>query len=198
MLWIAVLSCILVSVISLVLLFRRSMVKSRSHGNSTGPAGTGRGPRSHGKSMGHGPSLSLIPSPPRHWLSGHIPLLMDFMKTGKHIDELICQLHHQLHSRIIKLSLGFKDIIAVYDPDALKEVCVNFNLPKAPYASIRAFLGGQSILLSNGDEWQRTRRAFAPGFSYSHLKQCLPDFCQKATFPHTSPRSHQASRGVSA
>jgi hypothetical protein len=75
---------------------------------------------------------------------------MDLMKTGKHLDELICQLRHQLYSRIIKLSLGFEDIIAVYDPDALKEVCVNLNLPKAPYASIRAFLGGQSNLLSNG------------------------------------------------
>lgn len=158
MIWI-VIHFVLLFLISLVFWFRRSHAQGH-------------------KEIG----LVPIPSPPSHWLKGHIPLLTSFMKTGKHIDQLIQQLHARLcKARLIKLSLVFRDIVAVFDPDAVKEVCVTLNLPKAPYASIRAFLGGQSILLANGKEWQRTRKAFAPGFNYSHLKECLPDFCGKAS-----------------
>jgi cytochrome P450 len=71
-------------------------------------------------------------------------------------------------------------MVIVTDPSAVKEICQDRNLPKAPsYSSLIPLIGPKSILVTEGAEWKHQRKAFNPGFSTFFLKGMLPVFVEK-------------------
>uniref|UniRef100_A0A667IJT9 Cytochrome P450 family 4 subfamily A member 37 n=1 Tax=Lynx canadensis TaxID=61383 RepID=A0A667IJT9_LYNCA len=110
-------------------------------------------------------AVQHFPSPPSHWLFGHIQEFQDgqeLQKLQKRAEKYPCASPRWLW--------GSKVTLVVYDPDYMK-VILGRSDPKRHDAS--RFLApwiGYGLLLLNGQRWFQHRRMLTPAFHYDILK----------------------------
>uniref|UniRef100_A0A8C8WXU5 Cytochrome P450 4A11-like n=1 Tax=Panthera leo TaxID=9689 RepID=A0A8C8WXU5_PANLE len=93
-------------------------------------------------------AVQHFPSPPSHWLFGHIQEVgRELQKLQKRAEKYPCASPRWLW--------GNKVILEVYDPDYMKVILGR---------------SGYSLLLLNGQKWFQHRRMLTPAFHYDILK----------------------------
>lgn len=120
------------------------------------------------------PSLPRPPSPPEHWLFGHMLQLPNVAAPGvAHIDLLFEKWARELGPvfSINAVPFFLPRIIVCADPGLNRHVCVTKNYRRSPtYARILPVIGKESMLVAEGEDWARKRRAFNPGFAPDFLR----------------------------
>jgi cytochrome P450 len=119
------------------------------------------------------PKLPYPPGPPGHWLWGNALQLPDVAK-GEHLDTKLLEWSHE-YGPIFTLRLPIVGhMIIVADVDAAKYILITKNYPKSwTYKHFLPIFGDRSILITQGDEWTKQRKAFTPGFSPVFLKKMV-------------------------
>ncbi|CAL8289391.1 unnamed protein product [Lota lota] len=130
--------------------------------------------------------LSCFSTPPTHsWLIGHLGQMRDSEEGLLEVDSLVRTYGHSC-----SWFLGpFYHLIRVFHPDftrplltASASITVKDELF---YGFLRPWLG-QSLLLSNGEEWSRRRRLLTPAFHFDILKGYVAVFNTSAHTMHLS------------
>lgn len=107
-----------------------------------------------------------IPGPRPSYISGN---LLQIVRQG-HLQAMVSW--GREHGRVFGYFEGWTPVIAISDPDILKQILVkdfdNFRsrkpFPMAPKKSLGLFL-------ENGDQWKRSRTTLTPAFSSGKLRQ---------------------------
>ncbi|KAL9123054.1 MAG: hypothetical protein Q9187_000381 [Circinaria calcarea] len=124
-----------------------------------------------------------LPGPPHHPLWGHLPVIVDLLKT------LPLRTHPQCYARFIQEKYGLGDffyldawpfsyvLLMIVDPDITYQITVKSSLPK--HKAVKDFMkllvdSHVNLVSSDGIEWSTWRRSFNPGFSVSHLMTHIP------------------------
>uniref|UniRef100_A0A7N9ALA5 aromatase n=1 Tax=Mastacembelus armatus TaxID=205130 RepID=A0A7N9ALA5_9TELE len=121
------------------------------------------------------------------WLIGHLGQMKSTEEGLMQVDDLV-----QTYKHSCSWFLGpFYHLVRVFHPDYIK------SLLMAPasitvkddliYAHLRPWLG-QSLLISNGDEWSRRRRLLNPAFHFDALKTYVTMFNASANIMHNKWR----------
>ncbi|CAL8283740.1 unnamed protein product [Gadus morhua 'NCC'] len=106
--------------------------------------------------------LSCFSRPPAHsWLIGHLGQMRDSEEGLLDVDRLV-----RTHGHSCSWFLGPFTTWAGLPPDFTTSITVKAELF---YGFLRPWLG-QSLLLSNGEEWSRRRRLLTPAFHFDVLK----------------------------
>ncbi|XP_056443645.1 cytochrome P450 4F3 [Gadus chalcogrammus] len=114
--------------------------------------------------------LSCFSTPPAHsWLIGHLGQMRDSEEGLLDVDRLV-----RTHGHSCSWFLGpFYHLVRVFRPDftnpLLKAAASITVKDELFYGFLRPWLG-QSLLLSNGEEWSRRRRLLTPAFHVDVLK----------------------------
>ncbi|CAL8406961.1 unnamed protein product [Arctogadus glacialis] len=114
--------------------------------------------------------LSCFSTPPAHsWLMGHLGQMRDSEEGLLDVDSLV-----RTHGHSCSWFLGpFYHLVRVFHPDftnpLLKAAASITVKDELFYGFLRPWLG-QSLLLSNGEEWSRRRRLLTPAFHFDVLK----------------------------
>ncbi|XP_076017973.1 cytochrome P450 4F3 [Genypterus blacodes] len=128
--------------------------------------------------------LSCFSTPPTHsWLIGHLGQMQNTEEGLRQVDDLV-----QTHKHSCSWFLGpFYHLVRLFHPDYVKPLLM------APasitvkdelfYGHLRPWLG-QSLLLSNGEEWSRRRRLLTPAFHFDILKNYVARFNTSANTMH--------------
>jgi cytochrome P450 len=119
------------------------------------------------------PKLPYPPGPPGHWLWGNALQLPDVARGG-HFDQKLLEWSHE-HGSIFTLKLPVVGhMIVVADVDAAKHILITKNYPKSwTYKNFTPIIGDRSIVVTQGNEWTKQRKAFNPGFSTLFLKDMV-------------------------
>nr|KAF6381630.1 cytochrome P450 family 4 subfamily A member 11 [Pipistrellus kuhlii] len=106
-----------------------------------------------------------FPSPPSHWLFGHIQKFQKDQETQQFQKWV-----EKFPSACPRWMWGSKVVINIYDPDYMK-VVLGRSDPKPPDSSrLLAPWIGYGLLLLNGQTWLQHRRMLTPAFHYDILK----------------------------
>ncbi|CAK6977493.1 cytochrome P450 4F3 [Scomber scombrus] len=128
--------------------------------------------------------LSCFSKPPVHsWLIGHLGQMQSTEEGLLQVDELV-----QTYTHSCSWFFGpFYHFVRLFHPDYVKpllmapaSVTVKDELI---YGHLRPWLG-QSLLLSNGEEWSRKRRLLTPAFHFDILKNYVVKFNTSADTMH--------------
>ncbi|XP_036947639.1 cytochrome P450 4F3 isoform X1 [Acanthopagrus latus] len=120
--------------------------------------------------------LSCFSKPPANsWILGHLGQMRSTEEGLLDVDELV-----QTYKHSCSWFLGpFYHMVRLFHPDYVKpllmapaSITVKDELI---YGHLRPWLG-QSLLLSNGDEWSRKRRLLTPAFHFDILKNYVAIF----------------------
>ncbi|XP_041637828.1 cytochrome P450 4F3 [Cheilinus undulatus] len=128
--------------------------------------------------------LSSFSKPPTHsWLLGHLGQLKSTEEGLQQVDELVKTYKHSC-----SFFLGpFYHLVRLFHPDFVKPLLMapaNITVKdELIYGHLRPWLG-QSILLSNGEEWYRRRRLLTPAFHFDILKSYVSTFNSSANTMH--------------
>lgn len=115
-----------------------------------------------------------------HWFLGQFPTLLKQTSGDPH-REWIREIPND--GLIRYRHIGNVERVLLTSPKALAEVLVtrNYEFQKPPQlAQGLGQLLGIGVLLSEGDEHKRQRKALMPAFSYRHIKNLVPLFWSKA------------------
>ncbi|KAF7663086.1 hypothetical protein LDENG_00218530 [Lucifuga dentata] len=128
--------------------------------------------------------LSCFSKPHTHsWLIGHLGQMQNTEEGLHQVDDLV-----QTYTHSCSWFLGpFYHLVRLFHPDYVKPLLM------APasitvkdelfYGHLRPWLG-QSLLLSNGEEWSRRRRLLTPAFHFDILKIYVAMFNTSANTMH--------------
>ncbi|XP_053170709.1 cytochrome P450 4F3 [Scomber japonicus] len=128
--------------------------------------------------------LSCFSKPPVHsWLIGHLGQMQSTEEGLLQVDELV-----QTYTHSCSWFFGpFYHFVRLFHPDYVKpllmapaSITVKDELI---YGHLRPWLG-QSLLLSNGEEWSRKRRLLTPAFHFDILKNYVVKFNTSADTMH--------------
>ncbi|CAG8888678.1 unnamed protein product [Penicillium egyptiacum] len=115
-----------------------------------------------------------LPGPPTSLLWGHLKVIAQIIwpNPAKHFVLLdlrpafypIAVIHsHELAEQISKATTEFR-----------------YSVPKAPLQEVIGHvIGSNSFLMSNGEKWKHTRKAFNVGFAPTHLATFIPQILEK-------------------
>nr|XP_020456403.1 docosahexaenoic acid omega-hydroxylase CYP4F3-like [Monopterus albus] len=128
------------------------------------------------------------------WLIGHLGQMQSTEEGLLQVDNLV-----QTHKHSCSWFLGpFYHLVRVFHPDFVKpllmapaSITVKDDLI---YAHLRPWLG-QSLLISNGEEWSRRRRLLNPAFHFDVLKNYVTMFNTSANIMHDKWR-HLVAEGL--
>lgn len=120
-------------------------------------------------------SLKSLPSPPRHWLFGNIPQILEAVKK-KQFFQLLFNWSQQYGSMYVYWA-GYP-ILILSKPSAIENTIINGmkdgSLIRSPNAS-QAWndISGPILLGQNGAEWQWRRKVWNPEFTSSGVSQYI-------------------------
>ncbi|XP_051284374.1 cytochrome P450 4F3 [Dicentrarchus labrax] len=125
------------------------------------------------------------------WLFGHLGQMQSTEEGLQHVDELV-----QTYKHSCSWFLGpFYHLVRLFHPDYVKpllmapaSITVKDELI---YGHLRPWLG-QSLLLSNGEEWSRKRRLLTPAFHFDILRNYVAIFNTSTNTMHDKWRHHLA------
>ncbi|KAL2078541.1 hypothetical protein ACEWY4_026226 [Coilia grayii] len=132
--------------------------------------------------------LSCFALPPtRNWLLGHMGIMQSSEEGLKSVDELVRTYRHSC-----AWFLGpFYDMVRLFHPDYIKPLLLASASVTIKdelfYGLMRPWLG-QSLLLSNGEQWSRQRRLLTPAFHFDILRSYVVIFNQSANIMHAKWR----------
>ncbi|XP_063078074.1 cytochrome P450 4F3 [Engraulis encrasicolus] len=132
--------------------------------------------------------LSCFALPPtRNWLLGHMGIMQSHEEGFRSVDELVRTYRHSC-----AWFLGpFYNLVRFFHPDYIKPLLL---APASVTIKDELFYGlmrpwlGQSLLLSNGEQWSRQRRLLTPAFHFDILKSYVLIFNQSAHIMHAKWR----------
>ncbi|XP_034533589.1 cytochrome P450 4F3 [Notolabrus celidotus] len=128
--------------------------------------------------------LSCFSIPPMHsWLVGHLGQMQSTEEGLLQVDELV-----QTYKHSCGWFLGpFYHLVRLFHPDYVKPLLMapaNITVKdELIYDHLRPWLG-QSLLISNGEEWHRRRRLLTPAFHFDILKNYVSTFNTSANTMH--------------
>ncbi|KAM6893583.1 cytochrome P450 4F3 isoform 1-T1 [Xenentodon cancila] len=120
--------------------------------------------------------LSCFKKPPTHsWLIGHLGQMQSTEEGLLQVDELV-----QTYKHSCSWFLGpFYHMVRLFHPDYVRPLLMasaNITMKdELIYGQLRPWLG-QSLLLSNSEEWSRRRRLLTPAFHFDILKNYVATF----------------------
>ncbi|XP_036815778.1 cytochrome P450 4F3 isoform X2 [Oncorhynchus mykiss] len=125
--------------------------------------------------------------PTQNWLMGHLGEMRSTEEGLQAVDQLV-----RTYSHSCSWFLGpFYSLVRLFHPDYIKPLLL------APasitvkdelfYGFLRPWLG-QSLLLSNGDDWFRRRRLLTPAFHFDILKNYVKIFNHSSDIMHSKWR----------
>lgn len=132
--------------------------------------------------------LSCFNKPPAHsWLFGHLGQMQSTEEGLLQVDELV-----RTYTHSCSWFLGpFYHLVRLFHPDHVRpllmapaSITVKDELI---YGHLRPWLG-QSLLLSNGEEWSRRRRLLTPAFHFDILKNYVAKFNTSTNTMHNKWR----------
>ncbi|CAJ1086973.1 cytochrome P450 4F3 [Xyrichtys novacula] len=128
--------------------------------------------------------LSCFSRPPTHsWLLGHLGQMQSTEEGLLQVDELV-----QTYKHSCSWFIGpFYHLVRLFHPDYVKPLLMasaNITVKdELIYDQLRPWLG-QSLLISNGEEWHRRRRLLTPAFHFDILKNYIRTFNTSANTMH--------------
>ncbi|XP_029553328.1 docosahexaenoic acid omega-hydroxylase CYP4F3 isoform X1 [Salmo trutta] len=125
--------------------------------------------------------------PTQNWLMGHLGEMRSTEEGLQAVDQLV-----RTYSHSCSWFLGpFYSLVRLFHPDYIKPLLL------APasitvkdelfYGFLRPWLG-QSLLLSNGEDWSRRRRLLTPAFHFDILKNYVKIFNHSSNIMHSKWR----------
>ncbi|XP_037552592.1 cytochrome P450 4F3 [Nematolebias whitei] len=119
----------------------------------------------------------------RSWLLGHLGQMQSTEEGLQQVDDLV-----QTYKHSCCWFLGpFYHLVRVFHPDYVKPLLTASGSVTVKdeliYGHLRPWLG-QSLLLSNGDEWSRRRRLLTPAFHFDVLKNYVTTFNSSTNTMH--------------
>ncbi|KAM9328434.1 cytochrome P450 4F3 [Pholidichthys leucotaenia] len=128
--------------------------------------------------------LSCFNKPPtRSWLLGHLGQMQSTEEGLQKVDKLVQNYRHSC-----SWFLGpFYHLVRIFHPDYVKPLLMasaNITIKdELIYHHLRPWLG-QSLLISNGEDWARRRRLLTPAFHFGILKNYVIMFNSSAKTMH--------------
>ncbi|XP_041834888.1 cytochrome P450 4F3 [Melanotaenia boesemani] len=119
----------------------------------------------------------------RSWLMGHMGQMQSTEEGLLQVDDLV-----QTYKHSCSWFLGpFYHLVRIFHPDYVKPLLMasaNITMKdELIYGHLRPWLG-QSLLLSNGEEWSRKRRLLTPAFHFDILKTYIATFNSSTNTMH--------------
>ncbi|RVE75521.1 hypothetical protein OJAV_G00017720 [Oryzias javanicus] len=119
----------------------------------------------------------------RSWLLGHLGQMQSTEEGLQRVDVLV-----QTYKHSCCWFLGpFYHLVRVFHPDYAKPLLMASaritEKDDLVYGHLRPWLG-QSLLLSNGEEWSRKRRLLTPAFHFDVLKESISTFNSSTNTMH--------------
>uniref|UniRef100_A0A8C6UIE5 Cytochrome P450 family 4 subfamily F member 8 n=1 Tax=Neogobius melanostomus TaxID=47308 RepID=A0A8C6UIE5_9GOBI len=120
--------------------------------------------------------LSCFSKPPTHsWLLGHLGQMQSTEEGLLQVDELVKTYKHSC-----SWFFGpFYHLVRIFHPDFVRPLLMAPGRitvkDELVYEHLRPWLG-ESLLISNGDEWSRKRRLLTPAFHFDILKTYIVTF----------------------
>ena len=120
----------------------------------------------------------------------HVPTIPGFPLWGHFFTIITTEMGvvqrdwHQKYGGVVRYFFPFgKELLSVVDDDALKQITVRnpYNYPKPIRAKLwmGPVLGNEGVLLAEGDEHIRQRKALSPAFSTQAINDVKPVFWRK-------------------
>ncbi|KAL0964760.1 hypothetical protein UPYG_G00328520 [Umbra pygmaea] len=138
---------------------------------------------SYGCSAGSSARCCLSKPPTQSWLMGHLGEMRSTEEGLQVVDELVRNYKHSC-----SWFLGpFYSLVRFFHPDYVKPLLL---APASITVKDELFYGflkpwlGQSILLSNGEDWSRRRRLLTPAFHFDILKNYVKIFNSSTNIMH--------------
>ncbi|XP_047433174.1 cytochrome P450 4F3 [Mugil cephalus] len=128
--------------------------------------------------------LSCFSKPPAHsWLVGHLGKMQSTEEGLQQVDDLV-----QTYKHSCSWFMGpFYHLVRLFHPDYVKPLLMasaNITMKdELIYGHLRPWLG-QSLLISNGEEWSRKRRLLTPAFHFDILKNYITMFNSSTNTMH--------------
>lgn len=121
------------------------------------------------------PRAAYPPSPPRHWLWGHVPAFvrnrLEFLRAAAH-----------QYGGVVALRLAFRNVWLISDPEIIEAVLVTQARQVRKHFALRInpIVLGKGLLTSEGDFWLRQRRLAQPAFQRPQIMRYVPTFVDHA------------------
>jgi cytochrome P450 len=119
------------------------------------------------------PKLPHPPGPPSRFFWGNALEIPD-PRLGTHIDIKLLE-WSKTYGTVFSFTVPIVGrFIVCADPDLAKHVLITKNFPTSfTYKNFTPIFGDRSIVISEGEDWFKKRRAFSPGFAPSFLKSVV-------------------------
>ncbi|XP_065891833.1 cytochrome P450 4A6-like [Dysidea avara] len=113
--------------------------------------------------------LRGLPSPPRHWLLGH----MAELGNGERSIQFGVKCHRDYPDLYVMFIGPVTPQVVITHPD-YRKILLRSTEPKSKYYRFIADWIGDGLLLSSGDKWFKHRKMLTPAFHFDILKSYVP------------------------
>ncbi|XP_065891836.1 cytochrome P450 4B1-like isoform X2 [Dysidea avara] len=113
--------------------------------------------------------LRSLPSPPRHWLMGHVSQ----MDMGEANVNRLTRYHIEFPDLYVSFFGPFLPNVVITSPEHRKTILKSTE-PKADFYYFLVDWIGDGLLLSSGEKWFQHRKMLTPGFHFDILKSYVP------------------------